>query len=130
MSGTVRSITPISGKLYTVNPIAVNSPMVNVFTSNKRVVVLLDTPAFGLVAFVAIGATLVGSIVFTVKEGSSVQKGDELGYFAFGGSTCVTLIQAGQLQLDADLQRMGSKCAQTSFLLAIAAYQDLCQVIL
>lgn len=30
-------------------------------------------------AFVAIGATMVGSITFTKKEGDYVQKGDEVG---------------------------------------------------
>ena len=99
------------GQLYTVNPIAVNSPLVDVFTSNKRAVVLIRTPEFGLVPFIAIGATLVGSIQFTVQPGMSILKGDELEYFAFGGSTCVTLVQAGRLELDADLRRMGSRCA-------------------
>ena len=33
----------------------------------------------------AIGATVVGSINWTVEAGQEVQKGDELGYFAFGG---------------------------------------------
>lgn len=99
------------GQLYTVNPIAVNSPLVDVFTDNKRVVILIQTPQFGRVAFVAIGATLVGSIQVTVAEGSRVEKGGELGYFAFGGSTCVALVQEGLLDLDSDLRRMGSRCA-------------------
>ena len=114
VSGTVRSITAVPGQLYTVNPIAVNSPLVNVFTSNKRIVVLIDSPAFGLVAFVAVGATLVGSIVMSVAEGQSVTKGDELGYFAFGGSTCIVLIGAAQLHLDSDLQRMSARCVSRS----------------
>jgi len=33
---------------------------VDVFTMNKRTVIILDSPEFGKVAFVAIGATLVG----------------------------------------------------------------------
>jgi phosphatidylserine decarboxylase len=106
-----RSITPIPGLLYTVNPIAVNSPMVDVFTSNKRIVVLIDSASFGLMAFIAVGATLVGSIHLTVSEGSKVAKGDELGYFAFGGSTCIVLVGHGQLRIDSDLQRMSAKCA-------------------
>lgn len=105
-----RSITPIPGQLYTVNPIAVNSPLVDVFTENKRALVLIDSPAFGLVPFVAIGATLVGSIHFTVQPGAPVAKGGELGYFAFGGSTCITLISHNRLKLDSDLQRMSVRC--------------------
>ena len=57
--GTLVSLRDIPGKLYTVNPIAVNSRNVNVFCENKRAVALIDSPDFGRVAFVAIGATMV-----------------------------------------------------------------------
>ncbi|KAG5136979.1 hypothetical protein JHK82_021710 [Glycine max] len=60
-----------------VNPIAVNSKYCNVFTENKRVVSIVSTVDFGKVAFVAIGATMVGSITFTKKKGDYVKKGDE-----------------------------------------------------
>jgi phosphatidylserine decarboxylase len=60
---------------------------------------------------VAIGATAVGSIVLTVKEGQTVRKGQELGYFAFGGSTCILLIPKERVNLDSDILRMSSKCA-------------------
>lgn len=99
----------IPGHLYTVNPIAVNSPMCNVFTENKRVRVEIRTQHFGLVQFVAIGATAVGSINFTVTSGAHIQKGDELGYFAFGGSTCITLLQQKLVHLDPDLCKMSCK---------------------
>jgi len=49
----------VRGKLYTVNPIAVSSTFANVFTENKRAVCLIDSPEFGRVAFVAVGATMV-----------------------------------------------------------------------
>ena len=34
---------------------------------------------------------MVGSIVWTATKGQKVQRGDELGYFAYGGSTVVVL---------------------------------------
>ncbi|CAL9098997.1 unnamed protein product [Musa textilis] len=77
--------------LMKVNPIAVNSKYCNVFTENKRVVSIISTSEFGKVAFVAIGATMVGSIAFTKNEGDYVHKGDEFGYFSFGGSTVICL---------------------------------------
>jgi phosphatidylserine decarboxylase len=49
------------------------------------------TEDFGNVIVVAVGATIVGSIRHTAPVGSTVAKGDELGYFAFGGSTVLTL---------------------------------------
>ncbi|KAL0335158.1 UNVERIFIED_CONTAM: Phosphatidylserine decarboxylase proenzyme 2 [Sesamum radiatum] len=84
VSGTIEKFVDIPGCLYTVNPIAVNSKYCNVFTENKRVVSLISTKEFGKVAFVAIGATMVGSITFSKKEGDYVKKGDEFGYFSFG----------------------------------------------
>jgi phosphatidylserine decarboxylase len=83
--------------------------MVNVFSDNKRVLVLIESPQFGLVPYVAIGATLVGSIHFSVSVGSQVEKGGELGYFAFGGSTCICLFAQGTVKLDSDLQRMSAR---------------------
>ncbi|KAI8026284.1 Phosphatidylserine decarboxylase proenzyme 2 [Camellia lanceoleosa] len=64
VSGTIENFVDIPGCLYTVNPIAVNSKYCNVFTENKRVVSVISTRDFGKVAFVAIGATMVGSITF------------------------------------------------------------------
>jgi phosphatidylserine decarboxylase len=55
------------------------------------------------VAYIAIGATMVGSILWTAAVGQAVKKGDELGYFAFGGSTLVTLLEKGRICWDEDL---------------------------
>ncbi|CAL5377770.1 unnamed protein product [Camellia sinensis] len=93
VSGTIENFVDIPGCLYTVNPIAVNSKYCNVFTENKRVVSVISTRDFGKVAFVAIGATMVGSITFTKKKGDHVQKGDEFGYFSFGGSTVICMFE-------------------------------------
>lgn len=103
VSGTLKSVTDVRGKLYTVNPIAVNSTFANVFTQNKRAVVIIDSPQFGEVAFIAIGATMVGSINFTAEVGKTYAKGDEMGYFAFGGSTTIALFQKDAVVIDADL---------------------------
>lgn len=55
------------------------------------------------IAFVAIGALLVGSINFTVEEGQQVKRGEELGYFAYGGSTVVAVYAKGLINFDEDL---------------------------
>lgn len=65
---------------YTVNPQAVNEPGFDVFTANRRAILYLTHEHTGKpIAFVAIGALLVGSIVWTVKKGDKVKKGQELG---------------------------------------------------
>jgi hypothetical protein len=88
VDGIVDTILPIDGALFTVNPLAINEEF-DVFTENKRVVMTLKTDAFGKVAFVIIGATMVGSIGLSVRPGDAIARGDEVGYFAFGGSTCI-----------------------------------------
>ncbi|KAN0065365.1 hypothetical protein ACQY0O_001201 [Thecaphora frezii] len=97
------------GEYYTVNPQAVNADF-DVFTCNRRDVLLLDwkpepqKPSH-TVAFVAIGAVLVGSIGWVnANHGSRAGRGDELGYFAYGGSTVVAVFPpSAKVQWDRDL---------------------------
>ncbi|WVY94636.1 hypothetical protein V8G54_033724 [Vigna mungo] len=113
VSGTVEQFVDIPGCLYTVNPIAVNSKYCNVFTENKRVVSIISTVDFGKVAFVAIGATMVGSITFTKKKGDSVKKGDEFGYFSFGGSTVICVFEKDSIAIDEDLLANSNRSLET-----------------
>ena len=50
---------------------------------------------YGMVAVIPVGMGQVSSVNFleTVKPGTEVKKGDELGYFLFGGSDCVMLFE-------------------------------------
>jgi len=57
-------------------------------------IVPIDSPQFGRVMAVCIGAMMVGSIKTTLSEGDSVKHGQEFGYFAFGMST-VTILLCG-----------------------------------
>ncbi|EPQ30917.1 uncharacterized protein PFL1_01815 [Pseudozyma flocculosa PF-1] len=98
-----------AGEYYTVNPQAVNADF-DVFTCNRRDVLLLDWSPKPegeryTVAFVAIGAMLVGSIGWVNStQGSSAERGDELGYFAYGGSTVIAVFPpSAKVQWDRDL---------------------------
>ncbi|KAK3269595.1 phosphatidylserine decarboxylase [Cymbomonas tetramitiformis] len=104
VDGKVVSLSPLLGTQYwTVNPIAINSPT-PVFTENVRRVAVIESPQFGKVAFVCIGATMVGTIEFSnLKEGATLTRGLDLGTFKFGGSTCVTVFQKDAILLDSDL---------------------------
>ncbi|XP_045814696.1 phosphatidylserine decarboxylase proenzyme 2-like isoform X2 [Trifolium pratense] len=113
VSGTVEQFVNIPGCLFTVNPIAVNSKYCNVFTENKRVVSIISTVDFGKVAFVAIGATMVGSINFTKKKGDCVKKGDEFGYFSFGGSTVICVFEKDSIAIDEDLLSNSTRSLET-----------------
>ena len=57
--------------------------------------VIIDTKKYGLVALLPIGMSQICSVNFehTFKVGSTVRKGDMLGYFLFGGSDFVMLFQ-------------------------------------
>ncbi|KAG0237966.1 hypothetical protein BGW42_008066 [Actinomortierella wolfii] len=92
----------IEGEYYTVNPMAIRSPL-DVYGENKRVVSTIESPEFGTVAYVSIGAMMVGSIVLTSTPGQVVERMDEHGYFAFGGSTIVILFEPNRIQFDEDL---------------------------
>ncbi|TFK71358.1 hypothetical protein BDN72DRAFT_895722 [Pluteus cervinus] len=106
IDGTLGEIVNIPGQYYTVNPLAVNEVGFDVFTANTRSILYIKHKATGLpVAFVAIGALLVGSIKWTkgAEKGSEIKRGDEVGYFAYGGSTIVVVMPPGVVQLDQDL---------------------------
>ncbi len=63
----------------------------------------VNPPAERPVAFVAIGATCVGSVLLSARPGDVLRKGAELSWFEFGGSTVVMLFPAGRARFDADL---------------------------
>jgi phosphatidylserine decarboxylase len=92
----------IKGKLFSVHPLARGRSM-KVFCKNKRMVTLLEKTPFGKVAFIEIGATNVGSIVQTFQPGKAYKKGDEKGYFSFGGSAIIMLFEKGAISLEKDL---------------------------
>lgn len=112
VDGLLVSVTRIAGTYYTVNPMAVRQ-RIDVLTDNTRTVCIIDSTCFGRVAFVAIGAMMVGSIVMTAEPGACVARMDELGYFAFGGSTIVVLFPRNSIELDADLVRNSQEQLET-----------------
>ncbi len=59
--------------------------------------VVLETADYGLVALLPIGMSQICSVNFSegVMPGAQVKKGDELGWFLFGGSDYVILFQKG-----------------------------------
>lgn len=88
------------------------------FTQNKRSVMMIDADLGpGLentsTAFVAIGAMLVGSIVWSKKPGDRVRKGEELGYFQYGGSTCIVAFPGHCVKFDKDLAATSDEGMET-----------------
>lgn len=90
LSGEIAARRKIKGSLYSVSPIAL-SHRLSILWQNRRVLNVVENPDFGFYAFVEIGATNVGGIVNTRRVGESVARGDEAGFFNFGGSCVITL---------------------------------------
>lgn len=78
----------IRGDLHSVNPIALKYRP-DIFIKNERRVSILETKNFGKLAYIEVGATCVGKIVQSFDEKKSFKRGDEKGYFLFGGSTVI-----------------------------------------
>ncbi len=81
-----------------VEPTTSQSYLAHVAT---RAIILIeaDNPAIGLVAFLGVGMSEVSSCVLdpNVTPGSHLAKGQELGYFQFGGSTECLIFRPGAL---------------------------------
>jgi phosphatidylserine decarboxylase len=99
--GEAEAAVSVPGSLHSVNPIAM-CHLPNLFATNKRAFALQHTRQFGVVAQIEIGAFAVGSIVQTFAPGP-VQRGQEKGYFQFGGSSLVLLFAPGSATFDPDL---------------------------
>lgn len=108
VSGTVGATRLINGPLYSVNPIALRQN-IQILATNKRTLTEIHSERFGNVLLVEVGATCVGGIRQTFEPETSVGKGDEKGYFRFGGSSTITLFERGRIALDSDLVDQSSR---------------------
>ena len=100
----------IQGVLHTVNPIA--NDYFPIYKENTRHYSFLGTRYFGRVLMMEVGALLVGKIV-NHHGAAQVKRGEEKGYFQFGGSTVVLLFEKDVLQPDAELLRNSENHAET-----------------
>lgn len=91
----------IPGVFHTVNPAA--NDVCQIYHENTREYCLLKTEQFGTIAMMEVGAMMVGKITNLKPGACEVKKGEEKGYFEFGGSTIVLLLQHGKVRLDSDL---------------------------
>jgi phosphatidylserine decarboxylase len=102
VSGKVGITRTIQGKLHSVSPYALEQK-IPVYCLNKRSLCEIDSDLFGRVLMMEVGALFVGSMVQTYRAGMHVQKGDEKGYFKFGGSTSIFFMEKGAMTFDPDL---------------------------
>jgi phosphatidylserine decarboxylase precursor len=71
--------------------------------NQERGLIVIDSPEVGLVAVLPIGMGPISSVNLTPEVGARLQKGDEFGYFMFGGSDVVMLFQNKKVVINAEV---------------------------
>ena len=102
VSGVPEACRNIPGSLYSVNPIALRRN-IRYLVANRRQVTVIRSREFGTVAMVEVGATNVGSIFQCFTPGQQAEKGQEKGFFSFGGSCVITIFEKGRIIFDSDI---------------------------
>ena len=100
----------IPGALHTVNPIA--NDYFPIYKENSREYTVLHTRNFGDAVVMEVGALMVGKIV-NHHEKASVVRGQEKGYFQFGGSTVVVLLKKDAAVIDEDILKNSADGIET-----------------
>ena len=107
--GKIVETKKIDGVLHTVRSI---SEEYDVFVHNSREIVVMDTENFGKVTQIDVGALMIGKI--KNRDVKKFKRGDEKGYFEFGGSTIVMLFKKDMnIQIDSDIIRAGNMKMET-----------------
>lgn len=110
--GEISESKLIDGVYYSVSTHAIKKNF-RILCENKREYSILKTEKFGDIAMFEVGATMVGGIKQSYKSNSYVKKGEEKGYFYFGGSTCVLIFEKGKVKIDEDLLENTKKGIET-----------------
>lgn len=106
IDGTVRHAEVLTRLTFTEAESAGFDPGAGVLSlgyetaTNVRGLVFIesDEPTIGMVCVIPIGITEISSVTIEVEKGRRVKKGDELGYFSYGGSTLALLFQPGAIK--------------------------------
>ena len=123
VSGMASDVQILNGTLRSVSPLALRRQL-SILWENRRARTVVDSPQFGKVCVMEVGATCVGGMHSIFKVGK-VEKGDDKGFFSFGGSCVATVFRKGAIRLDGDLleqaadgrevyAKMGERCGVKS----------------
>ena len=105
--GTCEKTHFIPGNYYSVNPTALER-IAKLYCQNKREWCVFHSENFGDIIHVEVGATCVGSIIQSYKANTPISKGDEKGYFKFGGSTTILFFKPNTIIVDEDILTQSS----------------------
>jgi len=102
----------LEGAYYSVSPYAVKGN-IDYYVKNKREHTYLENENIGDFIMTEVGATMVGSIIQTYNEDSLLKKGQEKGYFKFGGSTVILLFKKDKVKFDKDIIENSKNAIET-----------------
>jgi len=69
----------------------------------ERGMLVMETEELGLVAILPIGMGHVGGVVMTPDVGAELYKGEQFGFFQFGGSDVVTVFQKDRVKITGEI---------------------------
>lgn len=105
-------ISPIGEHYHSVHPIALQSNL-PIFKENYREMCEIKTKHFGDVLDIDVGALGVSKIVQNYPDGTECKRGQEKGYFEFGGSTTILIFQKNRIRIDDDIKEYSQKMIET-----------------
>jgi phosphatidylserine decarboxylase len=114
VAGEIKEVRKIEGRVY-MNVVREADGSLGIIDGDtyqynqERGLIVIDSPEVGLVAVLPIGMSFVSSVNLTPEIGAKLQKGDEFGFFMFGGSDIVMLFQSKRVVIDA---KVGTKYLQ------------------
>jgi phosphatidylserine decarboxylase len=108
VAGEIKDVRKIQGRVY-LNALRKADGGLEVIDGDtyqynqERGLIVIDSPEVGLVAVLPIGMGSVSSVNLTPEVGARLQKGDEFGFFMFGGSDIVMLFQNKKVVINAEV---------------------------
>jgi phosphatidylserine decarboxylase len=111
-NGMQEKVRKINGVLHSVNRIAI-AEVNSIMAKNYRELTVLHTENFGDVIHIEVGALFVGKIIQRINNEYHFKKGEEKGWFEFGGSTVIQFFKKGIIIPDADIMEQSAKQIET-----------------
>jgi phosphatidylserine decarboxylase len=99
IAGKILEVVPIPGLQFSdaesagYDPEGVDSLVYDAIVNTRTLVIIKGNELVGTMCVIPVAITEVSSLRINVTPGDDVMKGDELGWFSFGGSTLVMVFQ-------------------------------------
>lgn len=104
----------IDGSFHTVNPVA--NDYLPIYKENTREYTVIHTEEFGDIVQMEVGALLVGKISNHKQGRGMVTRGEEKGFFEYGGSTIIVLTKKDAVVPREDILRNTERGYETKLL--------------